>query len=131
VNLLSKDQILGADDRRFEIVPVPEWGGDVRLRSLTGAERDEFESATVQQVGGQQRVNTRNLRARLVALCAVDGDGLPLFDRSDVIKLGSKSAAALERVFEAASRLCGLTEDDVKELEAGFDDAPNGASTSA
>lgn len=131
MTLLSKDQILGADDRRYEIVPVPEWGGEVRLRSLTGAERDDFESKSLVGSGKKQRVNPRHLRARLIAMCAVDADGRPLFDAADVIKLSSKSAAALERLFEVASRLSGLDEDDVKELEEGFDSAQSDGSTSA
>jgi len=51
--------------------------------------------------------------------------------RSDVKALGEKSAAALERVFDVARKLSGLSEDDVEELAGDFDDAPNGDSTSA
>ena len=29
MNILTKDAILAADDLPREIVPVPEWGGDV------------------------------------------------------------------------------------------------------
>ena len=37
---LSKDQILGAVDFSFVEVEVPEWGGTVRIRGLSAAERD-------------------------------------------------------------------------------------------
>lgn len=131
MSLLSKNQILSADDRRFEVVPVPEWGGEVRLRSLTGAERDEFEAKSLTGSGKKQRVNPRHLRARLIAMCAVDEQGSPLFDVSDVISLSNKSAAALERLFEVASRLAGLDEEDVEELEQGFGTAQSAPSTSA
>jgi hypothetical protein len=128
---LSRDAILGADDRRYEIVEVPEWGGAVKLRSLTGAERDDFEARSLVGKGDNQRVNTRNLRARLIALTAVDEHDAPLFQAADVIKLGSKSAAALARLFDAACKLSGIGEDDVKELEEGFDDAQSEPSISA
>lgn len=131
MSLLSKDAILDADDRKYETVAVPEWGGKVRLRSLSGSERDEYETSLVQQVGGKQAVNARNARAKLIALSAVDGAGQPLFSKADVLKLGSKNSAALQRLFDAACRLSGFTDEDVKELEEGFGDAPNGASTSA
>lgn len=128
---LSRDEILGADDRRYEIVEVPEWGGAVKLRSLNGAERDDFEAKSVVGKADNQRVNYRNMRARLVALTAVDEHDAPLFHQSDVIKLGSKSAAALDRCFDVARRLSGIGDEDVKELEEGFDDAQSEPSTFA
>jgi hypothetical protein len=130
VTLLSKDQILGADDHHYEVVAVPEWGGEVRMRSLTGTERDAYEDSLTQQVGNKQIVNAKNARAKLVAMSAVTEDGRPMFDKADVIKLGSKNSAALQRLFDAACRLSGFSEEDMKELEEGFGDAPNGASTS-
>jgi hypothetical protein len=131
VTLLSKEAIFAADDHKYEIVPVPEWGGEVRMRSLTGTERDAYEDSLTQQVGNKQVVNARNARAKLVALSAINEDGTPLFDKADVIKLGSKNSAALQRLFDAACKLSGFSEEDVKELEEGFGGAPNGASTSA
>lgn len=120
MSLLSRDQILGADDRTYEVVSTPEWGGEVRLRSLTGSERDEWENSLVRQVGKKQVANMRNARAKLIALSAVDGDGQPLFTSGDVIKLGSKNAAPLDRLFEACQRLSGISDEDVKEIEEGF-----------
>ena len=38
--LLSKEQILAAEDLPHKDVPVPEWKGTVRVRALTGFERD-------------------------------------------------------------------------------------------
>ena len=66
--LLTKDEILRADDLRLERVEVPEWGGEVVLRTMTGTERDAFEAELVegreQGGGGVGRINYRNLRAR-------------------------------------------------------------------
>lgn len=132
MTLLSRDDILAVDDRRYEDVPVPEWGGTVRVRSLTGAERDEFEGNSVEHSrNGRQEVNTRNIRARLVALTVVGDDGRPLFAQGDVIKLGSKNAAAVGRVFDAAGKLSGISDDDVEDLaknsEAGQSDSSDSA----
>jgi hypothetical protein len=130
VTLLSKDQILQADDHHHEVVSVPEWGGEVRMRSLTGTERDAYEGGLTRQVGNKQVVDAKNARAKLVALSAVNEDGTPLFATADVLKLGSKNSAALQRLFDAACRLSGFSEEDMKEMEEGFGSAPNGASTS-
>jgi hypothetical protein len=115
--LLSREQILGVQDLSFEDVDVPEWGGVVRVKMLTGTERDQFEQELVVRHGKKTSVNLANIRARLVALCMVDADGALLFTEKDVAALGRKSAMALNRVFEVAQRLNGLTEQDIEELE--------------
>jgi hypothetical protein len=131
VSLLSRDAILGAEDRKTEDVPVPEWGGEVRVRSLSGAERDAYEAHIVQvKADGSRTLNVKNVRAKLVSLSVVDEDGGRLFSDDDAEALGEKSAAALDRVFDAARRLSGLSEDDIEELAEGFGDAPSGGSTS-
>jgi len=114
--LLSRDQILTAADGQSERVMVPEWGGEVIVRALTGAERDAFEAALTERRGRRVEVRLENVRARLVAMCAIDEQGGALFYPSDVELLGQKSAAALQRVFEVCQRLSGLTDQDVEEL---------------
>ncbi|GAA4626604.1 hypothetical protein GCM10023196_035520 [Actinoallomurus vinaceus] len=130
MTLLSKEAIFGADDRRYEDVAVPEWGGTVRLRSLTGEERDRYEASMVKRVGGKQVEDLRNARARLVVLAAVDETGAPLFDANDAAALGRRNAGALDRLFEAACRLSGISDGDVKELEENFGEGQSEPPTS-
>lgn len=118
--LLTADQILAADDSPTLDVEVPEWGGTVRVRTLSGAERDAFEASIAQQAGKSKKANLANLRARLVAKCVIGEDGKRLFSDSQAVALGQKSSAALDRVFEAARKLNRMTEDDVEELTEGF-----------
>lgn len=130
--LLSREQILGADDRKTEDVEVPEWGGTVRVQALSGTDRDAYEAGIVQIRGDGSRTFTlANARARLVALSVVDGEGTRFFSEADITALGAKSAQALERVFDVARRLSGLAEEDIEGLVEGFASAPSGGSTSA
>lgn len=126
---LTRDQILQANDRPTKIVPVPEWGGDVIVRGLTGAQRDKFEQDSVERKGDKIETNLVNMRARLVALCVVDENNQRLFQDGDVKELGRKSAAALERVFDAARELSGLKTQDVTELAENLDDGQNDKAT--
>ncbi len=128
--LLSKQQILAAKDIETKDIEVPEWVGSVRIRGLNGAERDEFEQSMVERRGKRYEANLRNARARLVALSVVDADGARLFSEADVNALGNKSASALNRVYEAARDLSGLTEADVDELAENFS-GTNGAGSSS
>lgn len=123
--VLDREQILAAADAVFESVSVPEWGGEVRVRSLTGWERDQYEaSITVQQGGGKIKMNLLNARAKIAALTIVDEDGNRQFSDDDAIELGKKSSTALNRVFEVATRISGLTEEDVQELGLGLEEGP-------
>lgn len=130
MTLLTREAILKVDDRKTEDVDVPEWGGVVRLRSLTGAERDRIEASMVEIKGKSQRLNLVNLRAKMVAAAAVDAAGHPLFRESDVKALGEKNAAVISRLAEKAQELSGMAEEDVEELTANFNDDPSDASTS-
>jgi hypothetical protein len=130
VALLSRDAILGADDRQYDEVDCPEWGGSVRVRSISGAERDRYEESLIQQRGNSRQMNMRNARAKLVALCVVDEQGNRLFSDQDVNALGRKNAKPLDRLWDACRKLSGLSDDDVEKLTEDFDDAQDDASTS-
>lgn len=122
--LLSRDQILSADDMTFRDVPVPEWGGDVRIRMLSASERDAFEASTVEIKRGQQKMNVQNIRARFLALCIINEAGELQFTAADIPLLGKKSSAALQRVWNVAQELNAVTDHDIEELAEDFDGDP-------
>jgi hypothetical protein len=128
---LSRDDILKAEDLRTEEVDVPEWGGTVLVRGLTGRERDEYEGSVLEQRGSRLVPNTANVRAKLAVKCVIDEDGNRVFADTDANALGEKSGAAIDRVFEVASRLSGLGDTDVKELTEDFGAAAGSGSSSS
>lgn len=129
--MLDKKTILEVDDVVKELVHVPEWGGEVYVRGMTGAERDSFESSIIQMRGRDANVNFRNIRAKLASLTICDENGKRLFTDDDVNALAKKSAVALQRVFTVAQRLSGIGEADVKELAEGLQANPTVDSASA
>lgn len=114
--LLDKNAILQAQDLPHEDVYVEEWQGTVRVRGLTGAERDAFEASVVETRGKSVKANIKNIRAKLVALTVIDDKGNRIFSEKDVEQLGQKSAIALNKVFEVSQRLSGLRPEDMEEL---------------
>lgn len=130
--LLTKDQILEADDLKTVEVEVPGWGGSVRVRTMSGADRDAWEASMVAvQPDGTRRANMENMRAKLVALTVVGEDGNPLFTLDDVARLTRKSAEALDRVFDASQKLNGLgakaEAEAAKNSEAGLSEGSTSA----
>ena len=127
---LTREDILEAKDRLTEWVDVPEWGGRVLVRSLEGLERDRYEGSFVhygRDAKGAISIDgysNENVRARLCALAVIDEDGRNLFSEADVLVLGHKNAAALDRVFNVARRLSGLTDEDVEALTKQLGEAP-------
>jgi len=124
--MLTKEQILQADDLQTETVPVPEWGGEVTVSAIPAFERDRFEQE-VAAVGKGKIVE--NLRARLVARCLVDENGNKLFEASDVVHLGKKSAKVVNRLFEVCQKINGFSDDDIEELEKNSEQTQDGDST--
>jgi hypothetical protein len=96
--LLSRDAILNAQDTVTEDVSVPEWGGTVRVRSMTIAERMEFSRRATDG-------NTRHVGVWLLALLAVDEHGNRLFSEAEMTSvldaLEKKNAHAIESVVGA------------------------------
>lgn len=119
--------ILATEDMKFEIVSVPEWNMSVRIRSMSGEERDAFESSIA---GDGKKMNTQNIRAKLVMLSIVNSKGERIFNKDQIEALGKKSAAALNRVYEASATLSAITKKDVEDLAKNSGAALGGVSSS-
>ena len=119
--LLTRDAILGASDIKTKEVAVPEWGGTVRVRGLTAAQRDVVEAQAVSARGKDVSINMAGLRASMAAMAIVDENDKPLFTKADVKALGEKSGTALDRVFEVVTSLSGMSDNDVDELVGNSD----------
>lgn len=131
MGVLTRDQILAADDIKTESVDIPEWGGTVLVRGMTGRQRDKFEEELTIQRGKSTIVNLKNLRAKLVSQSCVDESGALLFTPTDVDKLGDKAASALQVIFVKAQVLSGITKEDVDELTAELGNDQSDGSGSA
>ena len=112
--------------------PVTAWGLELVVHELEAMERDEFEKTLVEETrGGKTRINRTNMRARLVVLTLRDEDGALIFSPDDAESLGRKSAKQVDRVYEIASRLCGLRPEDEEELLGNDEPTTAGDSASA
>lgn len=127
---LTRAAILAAQDLPTTPVQVPEWGGVVLVRPLLGSERDAFEAAVrADGIGKARAAMMDNLRAWLVATCAVDDKGARLFTDADIAALGKKNAAPLDRVFQVAQKLSFLSDKDVEDLTKNFAAVPSGVTS--
>src|SRR5688572_21354021 len=108
--LLSALDILDANDVKTEDVDVPEWGGVVRLRSLSADEMSEF----IDKYGKDKNKGEAVVKA--LQLSAIGEDGQNLFPINDdvetrkiISRLRRKSLRAFMRVQSAVLKLNGLS----------------------
>lgn len=122
---LSKKAILAAKDTKLKgPVAVPEWGGDVYLRTISGSERDQFEDAYSEQ-------KMKAFRARFLVLTLADDSGERLFGDDEIESLGKKSSVVINRLFDEAWAHNAFTQDAVDALGEGSASVQKGDSTSA
>lgn len=113
MGILTKDAILAAADLKTETVMVPEWGGEVIIRAMRGSERDAFEVALFVGEGENRKFQGEHVRAKLLVQCIVDEKGERIFSDADVVALGARNAAVLDRLYDIASRLSGIGKKDL------------------
>lgn len=123
--LLSREQILAVRDIPTEVVDVPEWGGSVMVRGLTGRARDIIEARFTDPKGKVDLGRGGDFRAAYVAQAVVDADGALLFSDSDIKALGEKSSVALQRIFDAAIHLSATRPEDVDGIMQDLKDDPS------
>jgi hypothetical protein len=129
--ILNKKTILEANDVTKKLVKVPEWGGEVYVRSMSGEDRDRFENLIVQSNGKSAKSNLENFRAKLASMTLCDEAGVLLFNEEDVKALSKKSATALQRIFVVAQKLSRIGDNDIEELTRGLQENPLEGSASA
>lgn len=116
MGMLSKTDILNANDLPRRKVHVPEWGGDIEVRGLTGAE-----AATLfrkqREAERKHGDNDPEIMADFIIASAMNGDGEQLFTEGEREALLAKGVAPLRRVFDVALDISGITDKAAEELE--------------
>lgn len=122
---LKRESILKQRALPTEKVMCPEWADAdtppedayVIVRTLTGHERDAWEKSLTVGKGHKAKVSLDDIRAKLAVATCVDDEGRPIFTgESDIAELSQRTCLPLSRVFDAASKLNGLSKEDVDEL---------------
>lgn len=99
--VLTLDDVIAVDDQQIIDIPVPEWGGVVRVISLTAAEM-------ITEIEGKEGVDKEKLGLRLVVRSLVDEHGTRIGTDAHIAMLEKKSAAVVNRIATAVMKLNGL-----------------------
>lgn len=121
--LLNREAILGNRDVQTKDIEVEAWGGSIRVRTMTVAERTEF---TRKASSGEDKVSVASW---LVSLLAVDEAGNRLFKPEDVAELELKNFRAVDAVVAAILEVNGLNEKKVEEAGKNLQPVPSDVSS--
>jgi hypothetical protein len=111
--MLTREQIIRNSDSGIvkNRVTVPEWGGDVYIKTMTAGERGEFEAIV------SKDENRSVVRQVLLALTICDEIGNLIFAISDINELSKKSVSAIDRLFDVANKINKITTQEQVEVE--------------
>jgi hypothetical protein len=122
--LLTSEKATKIPRERLEL---PELGGFVFVKGMTGGERDEFERSC-RDAKGRLRGNTR---ARLAVRTVVNEDGSRVFTDDDIQTVGRIRVDVLQKIFNLAQKLSGISDADVEELGGDSDEPEAGTGSSS
>ncbi len=121
MTLLTRYEILSKKPPTLTL-PILEWGGEVRVRGLTLAERIEFESVID---------DDKFWRCRLVAYAVVDDEDRNLFTLDDIQELAKVHWPVIILISDAVSALSKLNKVQVQQAAENLAPGQPGASPTA
>jgi hypothetical protein len=117
---LTRDQLLeAARTARIERdkLYVPELGGEIWVRGMSGIERDKFEEGLRIRRGRRAgQSDLRNFRAQLAVRVIVDEHGTRLLNDLDADIFGKVPAGVLDRIIARCTELSGKAAEDVDDM---------------
>lgn len=108
------EEILNRDDFTFEELEVPEWGGTIRIRSLSGNERTKITNMVNKHRDGD------GMFEQVIIFGTVDENGRPVFRSDHLAVLKEKSAFVTQRIGSKILEISGFKNpaDSVPDVES-------------
>lgn len=113
--MLTRDNILNLDDRRTHKIAVPEWGGDLYLRRLSGAERGRWQALCARVKDEPELLE--GLAGRFLTMALGDEKGDRIFSDADADALNKRDGQVLERIVELAYAFNGIGDGSIEDAE--------------
>ena len=80
----SVTEFLRPRDIKVEEIFVEEWGGNVRLKVMSGKERDEFETISMSRLKKNGDMDITDMRDILLLKVIVDANDQLMFTKEDI-----------------------------------------------
>lgn len=109
-----RDRIRTSNDLCITKMEVPEWGGEMYVRSLTALERSIFEdwvreeNKKCKEKEDGKELDTALIRAKLIELASCTEVGTRIFEDGDYLWLAQKSSDPIVKVSRKIQDLSGM-----------------------
>lgn len=114
MTLLSKSDMLAANDEKHEYVEVPEWGGTVKIFAMSLSEHIEFEK--LQSKSSGNTIDPDQI-AFVLSVAIRDEEGKRLFTREEAMSLLDKNTQVVSRLFGKCAELSKVSSGEAGEKE--------------
>jgi len=144
---IGREQVESAQDLLFEVIPVPEWGGDARLQEFSADAKGTFGAWGKGLEDGQDVKSIVGFAARVVALSLSNDDGTLVYSDFDeilateedgvfvtihhsgfeegVAALLKRNPIVLDRLSDVVLKLSGIAPDAVEKTADELPNAPS------
>lgn len=112
------DAAFATPDDFFNVAPplselwIPEMGRKVYIRFLNGKEVDAYRQSITVGRGQNITIDQRGMRAKLAVLALANSDASRMFADKDAGRVATWPAIVLERIFDRARKINGMTDED-------------------
>ncbi len=133
---LSRELITVWHDSEKKVVSVPEWGGEVLLRTMSSrhldAIRDVFDVEGLKNKDTPQTIETMvRIQVQLISYCLAAEDGVLLFDDDEGREiLAQRDRDVIDRLFDIAMHINKLTKEAEEQEKKALQMTPSNGSDS-
>lgn len=111
MSYLTLDQIAKAKDLETMDLEMPEWGGTIKLQSISAAKR--LELAALVSENKEKQASSITMIAKFAIKNSLVEPKIESDDQVDMLL--SKSASAIEKIVEAFNKLAGMSDEAILE----------------
>lgn len=113
--MLNKEKLLDLGSN-IDIKKVDVGDDFVFLKEMTGTERDAYEQSLFIMNNNKPQMTMDNARAKLLVKVLCDEKGKRLFKDTDISALGTLPARIMDKLFNKAQVMNGISDEDIDEL---------------
>jgi len=124
----ARDRILNSQDLERAELDIPEWGGQVFYRELTGIERDELTDLYIEAqvtdpaTGTVKQLLPKHYKAKICIMGVIDEDGSNVFTKEHLERVAAKSARCIDTVSSAITKISGMAGVTIEGAQEDFID---------
>ena len=127
--MFNREQLRELMRGPVKTVNVPEWGGDIGIRTLSAADLVHLRSFAKDDATKATADDDLNAMCELLSMAISDSDGKRMFTPDELREWGGNQIGVMNRLVEETQRHNGFGVKADEELTKNFESGPTSVST--